>query len=70
LNGYFKHERIHQYTRHKDTQKLSFIIDYIIARQYSGLIFQDISVFREMTVGNDHYIVKAKILFNMVNQCK
>jgi len=63
LNGYFKHKRIHQYTWHQDTQELRSIIDYIIARQNSGLKFQDVRVFRGMTVGNDHYLVTAKILF-------
>ena len=37
------------------------MIDYIIARQNSGLKFQD--VFRGMTVGSDHYLVNANILF-------
>jgi len=63
LNGYFKHKRIHQYTWHQDTQELRSIIDYIIARQNSGLKFQDVRVFRGMTVGSDHYLVNAKILF-------
>jgi len=63
LNGYFKHKRIHQYTWHQDTQELRSIIDHIIARQNSGLKFQDVRVFREMTVGIDHYLVNAKILF-------
>jgi len=58
LNRYFKHKRIHRYTRHQDTQELRSIIDYIIARQNSGLKFQDVRVFREMTVGSD-----PKILF-------
>ena len=61
LKAYFKHKRIHQYTRNQDTQELSSIID--IARQNSGLIFQDVRVFREMTFGSDHYLVNAKILF-------
>ena len=63
LNGYFKHKKIHQYIRHQDTLQLKSIIDYIIARQISGLKFQDIKVFRGMTVGSDHYLVNAKILF-------
>jgi endonuclease/exonuclease/phosphatase family metal-dependent hydrolase len=63
LNGYFKHKRIHQYTWHQDTLELKSIIDYIIARQNSGLKFQDVRVFRRMTVGSDHYLVNAKILF-------
>ena len=74
LNGYFKHKRIHQYTWHQDTHELRFIIDYIIARQNSGLKFQDIKVFRGMTVGSDHYLVKAIILFsygkNNVNESR
>ena len=65
LNGYFKHKRIHQYTWHQDTQELRSIIDYIIARQNSGLKFQDIRVFRGMTVGNDHYLVHEKFSFCM-----
>jgi len=64
LNGYFKHKRIHQYTWHQDTQEQRSIIDYIIARQNSGLKFQDVRVFRGMTVGSDHYLVNAKILFS------
>jgi hypothetical protein len=64
LNGYFKRKRIHQYTRHQDTLELISIIDYIIARQNSGLQFQDDRVFRGMTVGSDHYLVHAKILFS------
>ena len=40
------------------------IIDYIIARQNSGLKFQNVRVFRGMTVGSDHYLVKTKILFS------
>ena len=63
LNGYFKHKRIHQYTWHQDTKELRSIIDYIIARKCSGLKFQDIRVFRGMTVGSDHYLVNAKVLF-------
>ena len=64
LNGYFKHKRIHQYMWHQDTLELKSIIDYIIAKQNSGLKFQDIRVFTGMTVGSDHYIVNAKILFS------
>ena len=64
LNGYFEHKRIHQYTWHQDTQELRSIIVYIIARQNSGLKFQDVRVFRGMTVGSDHYLVTAKILFS------
>jgi hypothetical protein len=63
LNGYFKHKRIHQYER-QDTLELKSIIDYIIARQNSSLKFQDVRVFRGMTVGSDHYLVNAKILFS------
>jgi len=64
LNGYFKHKRIHQYTWHQDTQELRSIMDYIIARQNSGLKFQDVREFRGMTVGSGHYLVNAKILFS------
>jgi hypothetical protein len=64
LNGYFKHKKIQQYTWHQDTQERRSIIDYIIARQNSGLKFQDVRVFRGMTVGSDHYLVNAKILFS------
>jgi hypothetical protein len=63
LNGYFQHKRMHRYTWHQDSQELRSIIDCIIARQTSGLIFQDIRVFGGMTVGSDHYIMNAKILF-------
>ena len=63
LNGYFKHKRIYQYTWHHDTQELRYIIDHITARQNSGLKFQDVTVFRGMTVGSDQYLVNAKILF-------
>ena len=64
LNGYFKHKRIHQYIWHQDTLELKSIIDYIIVRQSSGLKCQNIRVFRGMTVGSDHYLVNAKILFS------
>jgi hypothetical protein len=57
LNEYFKHKRIHQYTWHQDTLELKSVIDYIIARQNSGLKFQDVRVFRGMTVGSNHYLV-------------
>jgi hypothetical protein len=74
LNGYCQHKRIHQYTWHQDTQGLRSIIDYIIARQTSGLKFQAVKVFRGMTVGSDHNIVNAKILFlygkNNANESK
>jgi len=63
LNGYFKHKKIHQYTWHQDTLELKSIIDYIVARQNSNLKYQDVRVFRGMTVGSDHYLVNAKILF-------
>jgi endonuclease/exonuclease/phosphatase family metal-dependent hydrolase len=63
LNGYFKHKRIHQYTWHQDAQELKSVIDCIIARQNSGLKFQDVRVFRGMTVRSDHYLVNAKMLF-------
>jgi endonuclease/exonuclease/phosphatase family metal-dependent hydrolase len=63
LNGYFQHKWIHQYTWHWDTRELRSIIDYIIARQTSGLKFQDVKVCRRMTVGSDHYLVNAKMLF-------
>jgi len=55
--------KIHQYTWHQDTQELKSIIDYIIARQNSGLNFQDLRAFRGMTVGSDYYLVNAKIFF-------
>jgi hypothetical protein len=63
LNGYFKHKRVHQYTWHQDTLELKSVIDYITARQNSGLEFQDVRVFRGMTVGSDHCLVNAKISF-------
>ena len=63
MNGYFKHKKIHQYTWHQDTLELKSIINYIIARQNCDLKYQDIRVFRGMTVGSDHYLVNAKILF-------
>jgi len=62
LNGYFKHKKIHQYTWHQHTLELKSIINYIIARQNCDLKYQDIRVFRGMTVGSDHYLVNAKIL--------
>ena len=64
MNGYFKRKRIHQYTWHQDTQELRSIIDDIIARQNSGLIFQDVRECRGMIVGSGHYLVNAKILFS------
>ena len=64
FNGYFKHKKVHQYTLHQDTLELKSIIDYIIARQNSGLKFQDVTVFRGMTVRSDHYLVNAIILFS------
>jgi hypothetical protein len=39
LKGDFKHKTIHQYRWHQDTQERRSIIDYIIARQNSGLKF-------------------------------
>ena len=63
FEGYFKHKRIHHYAWHQDTQELRSIIEYIIARQISGLKFQDVWVFIGMTVGSDHYLLKAKVLF-------
>jgi hypothetical protein len=63
LNGYFKHNMIHKYTWHEDAQKLRSIKDYTISRKNSGLKFQNVSLLRGMTVGNDHYLVKATILF-------
>jgi len=63
LNVYFKRNRIHQCTWHQDTQELISITDYIIARQNLRLKFQDVKLFRGMTVGSDHYLVNAKILF-------
>jgi hypothetical protein len=59
----FKHKRIHQDTWHQDIQEPRSIIDYIIARQNSGLKFQDVRVFIGMTVGSDHYLLNTKILF-------
>jgi hypothetical protein len=74
LNGYFKHKRIHQCTWHQDTRDMRSIIDYIITRQNSGLKFQDVRVFRGLTVGSDHYLVNAKILFtygrNIANELR
>ena len=67
MSGYFKHKRIHQYTWHQDTQELRSIIDYIIARQNYGLKFQGVRVFRGMTVGSEHYLGNAKILFSYGN---
>jgi hypothetical protein len=63
LNRYFQHKKIHQDTRHQDTRQLRSIIDYVIARQNSGLKFQDVREFRGLTVLNNHYLVNAKILF-------
>ena len=40
------------------------ILDYIIARQNSGLKFQDVRVYRGMTFGSNHYLVNAKTLFS------
>jgi len=63
LNRYFQNKKIHQYAWHQDTQELRSIIYYMIARQTSGLKFQDLRVFRGMNVGSDHYLVNAKSLF-------
>jgi hypothetical protein len=53
---------VHQYTWHQDALELKSIIDYIIARQNSGLKLQDLKVFRIMSFGSDHYLVNIKIL--------
>ena len=63
LNGHFKHKRIHQYTWHQDTKELRSIIDYIIARQSSGLKFRDTRLFRGKTVGSGDYLLNANFLF-------
>ena len=55
-------------------EPLRSIIDYIITRQNSGLKFQDVRVFRGLTVGSGHYLVNAKILFtygrNIANELR
>jgi hypothetical protein len=63
LNGYFKRNRIHQYTWHQDTQELRSIKEYTIARKNSGLKFQDVSLFRGKNIGSDHYLLNSKGLF-------
>jgi hypothetical protein len=56
--------RTHQYTWYQDTLELKSIIDYNIDRQNSELKFQDVRVFRGMSVWSDHYLVNAEILLS------
>jgi hypothetical protein len=64
LNAYFKHEKTHHFIWHQDTLELNSITDYIIARQISGLKFQDVRILRGMTVGSNHYLANAEVLFS------
>lgn len=63
LNGFFEHPLIHKYTWTQHTKKLRSIIDYILIRQRTKLITEDVRAYREPTCGSDHYLIKAKIIF-------
>lgn len=63
LNGFYQHREIHKYTWRQETRDLKSIIDYVIAKQKTGLKFQDVRVCRGATCGSDHYLLKTKIFF-------
>lgn len=63
LNGFFEHPLIHKYTWTQHTKKLRSIIDYILIRQKTKLIAEDVRAYRGPTCGSDHYLIKAKIIF-------
>ena len=62
-NGFYEHKEIHKFTRHQDTLQQRSIIDYIIVRQKTGMIVQDVRAFRGPNCGSDHYLVNSKIWF-------
>lgn len=61
MNGFFQHKDIHKFTWHQETRQLRSIIDYIIMRQNSKLMCQDVRVLRGSECGSDHFLIRGKI---------
>lgn len=61
LNGFFQHRDIHKFTWTQNTKNLKSIIDYVITRQNSRLIYEDVRVNRGISCGSDHYFLKTRI---------
>lgn len=62
-NGFYKHKDIHIYTWIQHMKNLKSVIDYVIVKQRTTLIVNDVRVYRGVTCGSDHYMVKVKIVF-------
>lgn len=68
LNGYYQHKDIHKYTWIEEARQRKSIIDYIIIKQKSKIIVQDVRVYRGATCGSDHYLLRANMIFPYANK--
>lgn len=47
----------------KPIRNLNSLIDYVIYRKRRQITIEDVRVFREVTHGSDHFLIKTKIYF-------
>lgn len=67
-NSFYQHKEIHKITWERPSMNQKSILDYIIFKQNTSLIIQDIRVKRGFNCGSDHYLVIGKILFTVFNK--
>lgn len=67
-NTFFQHRDIHKYTWQQDTRQLKSIIDYIITKQTSTFMVNNVRVYRGAICGSDHYLLKMECFWPWRNQ--
>jgi hypothetical protein len=61
---------VYIYTWVQTARYLRSIIDYEIVRQVKGLIIRDVRVYRGMSCGSYHFLLKAKIMMPFISRNK
>lgn len=61
LNDYVHHKEIHKYTWVKPTTNLKTIIDYVITKQKTKLLYSDVRVYRVSSCGSDRHFLNTTI---------
>ena len=62
MNNLFKHKEIQKCTWEARGHKS--IVDYLITNMKISKVIQDIRFYRSNEIGNDHYLLCAKVIFH------
>lgn len=60
VNKSFSHKSIHKFTCHQAYRNLKSIIDYVVERQESQLVINDVRVYRVLECDLEHFIAEDK----------